>query len=298
MHFGLIDLRLFLNITETGNITAAAACSHLSLASASARVRGMEASLGIALLERGRRGVTPTAVGSALAQHARVITRQVERMHADLGEYAKGFKGQVRLLCNTSALSEYLPERLADFLTSHPNIDVDVQEMPSQRIAAAIQRGAADVGILSSGVDSSSLQTRFFHDDPVVLIIPPGHPLSDSGQVSFTQALQHEFIGVAASTAFAVLVEEQALHTGRRMQIRARAENFEGMLRMVARGAGLGIAPKAAVQRCQGSLLYTCVALQEPWADRKLLLCCRSFTDLAPYAQQLVTALLGESPAH
>ncbi|WP_163021714.1 LysR family transcriptional regulator, partial [Pseudomonas viridiflava] len=80
MHFDLTDLRLFQHVIETGSITAAATRSHLSLPSASARVRAMEASLQAPLLERGRRGVTPTPAGKALAQHARVILQQVERM--------------------------------------------------------------------------------------------------------------------------------------------------------------------------------------------------------------------------
>jgi DNA-binding transcriptional LysR family regulator len=291
MHFDLVDLRLFLNIVESGSITAGAALTHLSLASASARVRGLEASLGIALLERGRRGVTATAVGKALALHARAIGRQVGQMQADLAEYAKGFKGQVRLLCNTSALSEYLPERLADFLVAHPNVDIDVQEMPSVRIVAAVRQGAADLGLISSGVDCSGLQSRFLQDDPMVLVIPPGHPLSGSPGATFVAALAYEFIGVAPGTAFSVLIEEHALQAGYRMQIRARAENFEGMLRMVARGAGLGIAPKACVERLQGSLAIESLPLTEPWADRKLLLCSRSFDELPPYAAALVAGI-------
>lgn len=295
MHCDLVDLRLFLHIVESGSITAGAALSHLSLASASARVRGLEASLGIPLLERGRRGVVPTAVGKSLAQHARAIGRQVERMQGDLAEYAKGFKGQVRLLCNTSGLSEYLPERLADFLVKHPNIDIDVQEMPSVRIVDAVRQGAADLGLISSGVDSRDLHTRYLADDPMLLVIPPGHPLSGSSGVTFVETLEHEFIGVAASTSFSVLIEEQAMHTGRRMQIRARAENFGGMLRMVARGAGLGIAPKACVERLRGSLVIESLPLREPWAARQLLLCSRSFEALPPYAASLVDAICAVS---
>lgn len=293
MHFDLVDLRLFQNIIEAGSITAGAARSHLSLASASARVRGMEASLGVVLLERGRRGVLPTPVGKALAQHAGGITRQVERMYEDLGEYCRGFKGQVRLLCNTSALSEYLPERLADFLVGHPNTDVDVQEMPSLRIVEALRHGAADLGIISSGVDSSGLETRFFHDDPLVLIIPPRHPLCGQTSVGFTDTLAHEFVGVTASSAFAVMVEEQALRAGRRMQIRVRADSFEGMLRMVSKGAGLGIAPKAAMERWRSHLTLESLPLNESWADRKLLLCARAFDGLPPYAMPFLAALLG-----
>ncbi|MCR6628862.1 MAG: LysR family transcriptional regulator [Magnetospirillum sp.] len=59
MRFDLVDLRLFLNVTETGSITAGAERSALALASASARIRVMEEMLGIALLVRGRRGWSP-----------------------------------------------------------------------------------------------------------------------------------------------------------------------------------------------------------------------------------------------
>ena len=53
-------------------------------------------------------------------------------MQQDLAEYANGVKGQVRLLCNTTAITEYLPELLADFLRHHPNLDIDLQELPSR----------------------------------------------------------------------------------------------------------------------------------------------------------------------
>ena len=125
MHFDLVDLRLYLNVLQAGNITAGASLSHLSLPAASARIRAMEASLGVAFLQRSRRGISPTPAGQALAQHARLLLQQVERMNHDLSEYAQGFKGRIRLLCNTAALTEYLPELLADFVRQHPAISVD-----------------------------------------------------------------------------------------------------------------------------------------------------------------------------
>ena len=73
MHFDLVDLRLYLNVLQAGNITAGASLSHLSLPAASARIRAMEASLGVAFLQRSRRGVSPTPAGQALAQHARLL---------------------------------------------------------------------------------------------------------------------------------------------------------------------------------------------------------------------------------
>ncbi len=291
MHFDLTDLRLYLNILDSGNITAGAARSHLSLAAASARIRAMEASFGIEFLERGRRGITPTPAGKALAQHARSLLQQADSMQQDLAEYAKGVKGQVRLLCNTTAITEYLPELLADFLHEHPNLDIDHQELPSARITHALRQGAADLGIVSDAVDTDDLQTRAFRDDPLVLILPQDHPLADNESLSFSDTLHHDYVSLNAHSALAVYLEEQALHLGVRLKIRIRADGLDGVIRMVARGAGLAIVPLAAVERWPGEQPFQSIALQETWAQRKLLLCTRDFATLPGYARALLHAL-------
>lgn len=291
MHFDLIDLRLFQHTLECGNITAGAQRSHLSLPAASARIRAMESSLGTPLLERNRRGVQATPAGQSLLQHARLIAQQVERLQFDLGQYAKGLQGQVRLLCNTAALTEYLPELLAGFLQQHPAIDIDIHELPSLRIVQAITQGVADIGIISSAVASEHLQTLAFRDDPLVLIMSPAHPLAANPNLRFADTLGHGYVGLQADSALALHLEEQALHLGRRLQVRVRADGFDGVIRMVAHGAGLGIVPKAAVQRWQGLLALHSQALHEPWAKRQLHLCSRDFASLPGHARALLDCL-------
>lgn len=291
MQFDLIDLTLFRHTLECGNITAGARSSHLSLPAASARIRAMEASLGTALLERNRRGVQPTPAGQALLQHARLIGQQVERMQFDLGQYAQGQQGQVRLLCNTAALTEYLPELLAGYLADNPGVSVDVQEMPSLRIVQSITQGMADLGIISTAAPSTHLQTRPFRDDPLALITPLAHPLSSEPAPSFIDSLAHGHVGLGANSALALYLEEQALREGRRMRVRVRAEGFDGVIRMVAGGAGVGVVPLAAVKRWEGLLPLHWVALREDWANRRLRLCARDFAALPGYAAGLVERL-------
>ncbi|UTL81939.1 LysR family transcriptional regulator [Pseudomonas putida] len=291
MHFDLIDLTLFRHTLECGNITAGARSSHLSLPAASARIRAMEASLGTALLERNRRGVQPTPAGQALLQHARLIGQQVERLQFELGQYAQGQQGQVRLLCNTAALTEYLPELLAGYLADNPGVSVDVQEMPSLRIVQSITQGMADLGIISTAAPSTHLQTLPFRDDPLALITPLAHPLSSEPAPSFIDSLAHGHVGLGANSALALYLEEQALREGRRMRVRVRAEGFDGVIRMVAGGAGVGVVPLAAVKRWEGLLPLHWVALREDWANRRLLLCARVFAGLPGYAAGLVERL-------
>ncbi|WP_277964101.1 LysR family transcriptional regulator [Pseudomonas sp. RIT-To-2] len=291
MHFDLTDLRLFLHTLDSGNMTAGAQRSHLSLAAASARIRALEASLGIALFERNRRGVRPTAAGQALGEHSRRVLRQVDHLQFDMAQYAQGLQGQIRLLCNTAALTEYLPELLGDFLKRHPSVDLDVEEWPSLRITQALRQGAAPLGIISDAVNTDGLQTRQFRDDPLMLIMPSDHPLAAHPDATFIDSLAHGHVALAATNALGILVEEQALRCGRRLQVRVRAEGFDGVVRMVAAGAGVGIVPQAAVRRCQGALRFSGRALREAWAARRLLLCSADFDTLPGHARALVDCL-------
>ena len=109
MRFDLVDLRLFLFVVEAASITHGAARAGMALASASERIRLMEDSLGTPLLERNRRGVRAAPAGSALMHHAQLVIQQLERMRAELSEYAEGLRGRVRLFANTTATAEFLP---------------------------------------------------------------------------------------------------------------------------------------------------------------------------------------------
>lgn len=291
MNVDLIDLRLFINTLDEGNITAGAARSHLSLAAASARIRAMEASLGTALLGRTRRGVHPTAAGTALGQHARRVLQQIDHLQFDLAQFAQGRQGQVRLLCNTAALTEYLPEPLALFLQRFSGVDLDIQECPSLDSVQALRVGKAELAVISDAVDTHGLQTLAFRDDPLVFILPALHPLALMPPPTFTTSLDHGHVSLGAHSALARHLDEQARRSGRRLSVRVRAEGFDGVIRMVAHGAGVGIVPRAAAQRWEGRLDFVVRTLQEPWAQRKLMICAARFDDLPGYARSLVEIL-------
>lgn len=295
MRFDLIDLNLFVHIAESGSITAGAKLAHLSLPSASARIHGMEEGLNLALLERGRRGAEPTEAGRALLHHARAIARQLDDMRADLAQFGSGLKRQVRLLCNTSAMTEFLPEALAGFLGSHPQLSIDLEERLSRDIVRAVTDGAADIGIVTDAVDSAALQTLPFRDDPLVLVMARKHPLAQRiGKrrgVLFADALDQDFIGLAGDSALQQYAAEQASRLGRKMHCKIRLRSFEAVCRMVASGAGVAILPETAARRSSDLEALRVVALNDDWADRKLLICVRDHAALPLHVRELIAAL-------
>src|SRR5580704_533293 len=196
MRFDLSDLSLFRHVAEAGSITGGAERAHLALAAASTRIRNMEEALGAALLVRGRQGVTPTQAGRTLLQHARVILAQTERLREDLSPYARGLAGQVRVLSNTNALTEFLPETLSSFLTTYPDISVDLEERLSDEIVGLIAEGAADIGIVAGTVDYGGLHTFPFRSDRFVLVVGRNHPLASRSRIGFSEVLDYDMVGL------------------------------------------------------------------------------------------------------
>lgn len=291
MHFDLTDLRLFLNVQQAGTITGGAQATHMTLASASERIRGMEDSLGVPLLLRERRGVAPTPAGRTLARHARLLLQQVERMQGELGDYGAGVRGHVRLLCNTSALSEHLPEALGRYLLANPGVSVDLEERPSDEIADAVRNDTCDLGIAADSADLEGLETFLFRPDPLVLVVPHGHPLAKRPAIGLADAADQPFVGLAEGHALQEHLTRHARRLGKRLQHRVRLRSFEAVCRMVGLGIGVGIVPRAAAVRHARSAKIQRIRLTDAWAARSLMVCARQLSSMPVHVRQLVRHL-------
>lgn len=296
MRFDLTDLRLFLAVVDAGSITHGGADAGLSPPAASERLRAMEAAGGLPLLVRGRRGVTPTEAGDVLAHHARLILRQIGRMQGDLGDRAHGLRATVRLVANTAAVTEFLPQRLGFWLVANPRIDIDLKERQSADVAKAVTAGFAEIGILSDAVETGDLRLFPFAVDRLVVVVSRDHDLARLRRVGFGEALRYPLVGLAGGALQAHL-EAQALHRGERMRPRIRVSGFEAVCQMAAAGVGAGILPETAARRGGRALGLARVRLTDSWATRRLAVCIRSEADLTPPARRLWAHLTASGAA-
>jgi DNA-binding transcriptional LysR family regulator len=295
MRFDLVDLKLFLHVVEAGSITAGAERMHLALAAASTRIRNMEIELGTPLLNRERQGVQPTPAGRTLVHHARLLLQQVERMRGELGEYADGLKGHIRVLSNTNALTEFLPEPLSDFLATHPQVNIDLEERLSDEIVAAVADGKADIGIVAGTEDVSGLEVFPFRVDRFVLVAAPTHALADRTELAFADALDFDFVGLDRASSLQRFLSDKADRLGRRLRLRVQLRSFDAVCRLVACNVGIGIVPATTAVRSMKGLSLRRLDLTDEWALRKLTICVRRLADLPLYSQELVGHLTAKN---
>jgi DNA-binding transcriptional LysR family regulator len=291
MRFDLVDLRLFLHVADTASITHGAQRAHLALASASARIRGMEETLGVDLLKRGRRGVALTPAGQCLLDHARIVTQQVEAMRGDLGAFARGLGGSVHVLSNTAAFSEHLPRSLASFLKANPTITVDLEERESASIAEAIAAGSADIGIANDAALPDSVRAHPFREDRLVLVVSKSDPLATRRRVRLHDVIDRPFVGLTRTSALQRHLASHAARLGKSMRVRVGVGSFDEICRMVETGVGIAVIPEAAAKRCRRAMAIALVGLAEPWALRRLVICTRAVERLPAPAERLLQHL-------
>jgi DNA-binding transcriptional LysR family regulator len=224
-------------------------------------------------------------------QHARAILRQAERLREDLGAYAGGLAGQIRVLSNTNALTEFLPEALSSFLSTHPNVSVDLEERLSDEIVGLIAEGVADLGIVAATVDASTLETYPFRKDRFVLVVARNHPLAKRSKISFAEVLDHDFVGLDRASALQRFLADKAARIGQPLRLRVQLRSFDAVCRLVECNVGIGIVPETTARRVARAMAIVPVALTDAWAVRELTICIRSFDELPPYARQLVEHL-------
>lgn len=294
-HFDLTDLQLIVNIGDASSLTRGAEKSHLSLPAASNRVKNLEDHFGTRLFHRNSQGVTLTPSGEAFLRHARLVLRQIDHLRGDIHEYARGIKGQVRMVANTTAMTEFMPAVLSRYLASHPDVTVELRERLSYLVIKAVSDGSADIGIVAGRPAASELEYLPYREDRLVLVTPNEHPLADLNQVAFANTLSYEYVGLSEWSAIHAFLIQAADKLGHPFRFRVEVGSFEAVCRMIEANVGIGVVPERAAQRYAQRLNIKLVRLADEWAERKLHICVRQLDQLPGFARELVSMLIADA---
>ena len=292
LHFDLFDLKLFAFVAEARSLTRGADRACISLAAASTRIKQMEEAIGGKLLHRTAQGVNLTAAGEALLYHAKRVMQQMEHLRIDMQDFGKGIKGHVRVFANTTSITEYLPEKLAGFLTRHPAVQVDLREFLSEEIVRSVADGGADIGILAGDAHTGDFDARPFGRNQLVLVVPLSHHFADASAMAFVDTLEEQHVGLHHGSAIHRFLLRKAELAGRGFNPRIQVSSFEAICLMIEAGVGVVVLPASSAQRLSMAMRIATVALSDAWAERELKLIARNREQLPASARELFDHLV------
>lgn len=123
---GYADILAFIAVAREKSFTRAAEQIGLSQSALSHRVRGLEERLGLRLLTRTTRSVSPTEAGERLLQQVAPKFEEIESDLASLGEFREKPAGKVRITATDHAVRSVLWPKLAKVLKQYPDVEVEI----------------------------------------------------------------------------------------------------------------------------------------------------------------------------
>jgi DNA-binding transcriptional LysR family regulator len=294
-HIDMTDFRLFIHIAESNSLRKGADLACLSAPAASARIANLEARTATRLLVRSSKGVTLTLAGQAFFHHAKLILGQVENLRGDIEAYSSTIKGHLRVAANPMAIMEFLPRLLQSYITSRPDVRLDLRELFSNEIVRWVTAGNSDIGIILGSVRTETLEVLSCWDTRLCLVTPLDHPLAGLAKTSFAEALEFEFVDFPEGSPPHGPLHEAADALGVQVRSRVRAVSFSSFCRLVEAGIGIGVSPEPAVRRVAKSMALAAVPLVDEIATLPGSLCARRFKALPAYARDFVNLMMNDS---
>ena len=159
MSVKLESYRVFKEVAEMGNITAAAQALYISQSAVSQSIKQLENDLQTRLFSRNSRGVTLTAEGKMLYEYVRIAMGLLETGDAKLSQTRELQLGQLVIGASDTVTSQFLLPYLDSFHREHPAIHIQIISGRSHKVLGLLRSGKVDIAFASTPTDLTSLDT-------------------------------------------------------------------------------------------------------------------------------------------
>lgn len=262
-------LQAFITMVDCKTLTRAAEELGIAQPSLSQQVLDLEAQFGVQLLNRTRRGVTPTAAGEVLYKHAQIVLRQLNQAAADVRSADDIVAGQIVLGLPASigpVLSLPLLRRIRE---RHPSISLRITEGSYGLLEELTANGRLDLAV-SSGVSNRGVHSTLLLHDELVLVSPRGQGEgSEDDPLPVSKLDGLPLVMPARIDLGRTLVMNAFRRHGLEPTIIAELESPHDLIQAVREGLGSTIVSWATAAKLAADLTVT--RLNEPRLERTLV---------------------------
>jgi DNA-binding transcriptional LysR family regulator len=266
----LRHLRYFLAVAEELNFTRAAERLGINQPPLSLQIRQLEKEIGAPLFRRKARGVELTNAGKLMLEEARIILRQVERAKIGVRRRGRGETGRVNIGSSGGTyFHPLIPTIIREYRTHYPDVVLSPAASNTPLLVARLQAGQIDVALLRTPIsDSEGLVLEQLVDEPFVIVVPGGHPLS---------ARTSAPLGMLAEETFVLFPRElnpsnydsiiaACVRSGFHPKLGQEAPQIVSCIPMVAAGLGVSIVPRSIARICGDAVKHLSIEGDGPRA--------------------------------
>jgi DNA-binding transcriptional LysR family regulator len=240
------QLETFLEVARHSSFSRAAERRFRTQPAISSQIRALEEEVGARLFDRSGGKVSLTAAGKVFQEYSEQTLQARKTMLVTVAEMERVPRGEIVVGANEATCLHILPEVFAEFKKQYPEVGVQISRLERAKILESIIDNSVDFGIVSAPVEDKRLTVVNIHRDELVVIVPPGHPLSRRKQASVAEVAGFPLLLPKVGRTRDAL---ESLFDDRRLKPRIAMEldSSELLKRFVAANVGVGFIARSNV---------------------------------------------------
>jgi len=235
-------LHAFVSAVELGSMVKAAEALHLGQPALSQAISKLESMAGVKLFDRTTRSLALTPAGKVFYEDARSVLEQNQRLIANINQWSDARRGSVCLMSIPSVAQFLLPGAVRDFAQSHPEVHVDVHDLPDRQLAEQIRLGQGDIAIQTFGFEQENCRSLPLLIDPLRCVAVHSHSLARSKNIGPIDVTDETLIVLRKGSVFREMLEPLLRDELSDIKL-IEVDQPSTLLSMVAGGVGIALLP-------------------------------------------------------
>lgn len=245
----LRQLRAFVAVAQDASITRAAQRLHLTSSALSMLISSLEGELAVRLFDRTTRRMALSEAGAELLPSVEKVFGNLDDAFDGLRQFADRRSGRFAVATSPLLAATLLPSLLASFRQRHPDIQINLFDLPPDGIAQAVRSGQADFGVCTADADSPDLVASVLYQDRLLLACPASHPLATAREVRWTALAGEPLVVLRHGSGLRTLVEQGFAEVGEPLHPAFEVAHVGTAVGLVEAGLALAVLPSYALHR-------------------------------------------------
>jgi len=242
------QLRYFVAVADEGSFSRAAAKVRVAQPSLSQQIRKLEAEVGQPLFDRLPRSVVLTEAGRCLIDYARQILASIGDARRSIDELKDEVSGRLAVGAIPTIAPYILPELVGKFQKQYPEVTLEIVEDVTDGITRRVEAGELDVALASTCQQSPTLRRESLGNEPLLALVPEGHPLAKKTLVELDDLKSQRFLLLHEMHCLSQQVHHLLESRRLRPEIALAGSQLGTIANMVAAEIGVSIVPQMMVK--------------------------------------------------
>jgi LysR family transcriptional regulator, nitrogen assimilation regulatory protein len=288
----LKQLRSFLTVADTGNVTRASELLNLVQPAVSRQLRLLEEDLSVELFQRERHGMVLTEPGKALCVYARRALLELDRARTEIKGSADGIAGLVTVGLLPSTCDIIASPLVSAVAARYPGIRIRIATGYAGDLQGWLETGELDVAILYSVERDPQVRAQPLLEEPLWVVGAPGANLRRRRPVPFANLRGRPMILPSGPRGIRTLVDEACAVSKVELTVVAETNAMGIQKSLVLGGHGLTILPPIAFAAELASKRVSAAPLVDPRVTRTIAVALSGKRSVGRHVQRTVDLLI------